>query len=53
MPAVGDAAHVRPVGRAEGDQGVLGFVLILAATIPFRRHWWVALSRRIRPSQRG
>ena len=33
--------------------GILGLILILAATIPFRRHWWVALSRRGRPSQRG
>ena len=36
-----------------GGCGVLGLILILAATIPFRRHWRAALSRRIWPSQRG
>ncbi len=28
--------------------GILGLILIVAATIPFRRHSWVALSRRAR-----
>jgi hypothetical protein len=29
--------------------GIGGLMLILAATIPFRRHWRVAFSRRARP----
>ena len=32
---------------------ILGLILILAATIPFRRDWWVAVSPRARLSRRG
>ncbi len=28
--------------------GIGGLILILAATIPFRRHWWVAITQRAR-----
>ncbi len=28
--------------------GIGGLILLLAATIPFRRHWWAAVSRRAR-----
>jgi hypothetical protein len=37
-------ATLRETGPLGG--GILGLILIVAATIPFRRHWWMAFRRR-------
>jgi hypothetical protein len=52
--ATKNAASMRML-RITGPFGavILGLILILAATIPFRRDWWVAVSPRARLSRRG